>query len=117
MNIYRHISSLCILSKCSERCVHLETRSNFSLDNIIITSNQSGFTKGDSTVFQLVFPTISVKPKIVAKRFELYFVKLAKPVIAYGMLDYCFNLRHTKSQVCCFGDLIITYWGWFNVLF
>lgn len=35
----------------------------------------------------------------MAKRFELYFATLTKTLIAYGILDSCFKLRNTGSQV------------------
>ena len=50
---YRPISLLSIISKCLERCVYKHVH-NFLLDNNIITSNQSGFTKGDSAINQLI---------------------------------------------------------------
>ena len=50
---YRPISLLSIVSKCMERCIYKHVH-NFLLNNHIITPNQSGFTKGDSAINQLV---------------------------------------------------------------
>ena len=50
---YRPISLLSVISKCMERCVYKYVY-NFLLLNNIITSNQSGFTFGDSAINQLV---------------------------------------------------------------
>jgi hypothetical protein len=50
---YRPISLLSVISKCMERCVYKYVY-NFLLPNNIITSNQSGFTFGDSAINQLV---------------------------------------------------------------
>ena len=53
VNNYRPISLLSVISKCMERCVYKYVH-NFVLLNNIITSNQSGFTFGDSAINQLV---------------------------------------------------------------
>lgn len=50
---YRPISLLSIISKCMERCVYKHVH-NYLLLNNLLTKNQSGFTKGDSAVNQLV---------------------------------------------------------------
>ena len=50
---YRPISLLSVISKVMERCVYKHIH-NHLLDNDILTSKQSGFTKGDSAVNQLV---------------------------------------------------------------
>jgi hypothetical protein len=50
---YRPISLLSVISKCMERCVYNHVY-NHLLQNDILTRNQSGFTKGDSAVNQLV---------------------------------------------------------------
>ena len=51
---YRPISLLSCLGKIMERCIH-KYLYNFLIQNNILTSSQSGFMKGDSTVNQLVF--------------------------------------------------------------
>ena len=53
MKNYRHISLLSAISKWMERCVYKHVY-NHLLQNHILTRNQSGFTKGDSAVNQLV---------------------------------------------------------------
>jgi hypothetical protein len=50
---YRPISLLSIVSKCTERCVYKYVH-NYLLQNGVITPNQSGFTRGDSAINQLV---------------------------------------------------------------
>ena len=50
---YRPISLLSVISKVMERCIYKHVH-NHLLRHKIITSNQSGFTKGDSAVNQLV---------------------------------------------------------------
>jgi hypothetical protein len=45
--------SVSVISKCMERCVYKYVH-NVVLLNNIITSNQSGFTFGDSAINQLV---------------------------------------------------------------
>ena len=49
VNNYRPISLLSVISKCMERCVYKYVH-NFLLLSNIITSNQSGFTYGDSAI-------------------------------------------------------------------
>lgn len=51
---YRPISLLSCLGKLMERCVH-KYLYNFVISNNLISSSQSGFIKGDSTVNQLTF--------------------------------------------------------------
>ena len=51
---YRPISLLCIFSKIFEKCVYKYLH-NFVISNNLITPHQSGFTKGDSTVNQLLY--------------------------------------------------------------
>ncbi len=53
---YRPISLLSIISKCMERCVYKYIH-NFLLVNNVITPHQSGFTRGDSAINQLVYIT------------------------------------------------------------
>ena len=50
---YRPISLLSIVSKCMERCIYKYVH-NYLLQNGGITPNQSGFTRGDSAINQLV---------------------------------------------------------------
>ena len=52
VNNYRPISLLSCVGKVMERCVYKHL-SNFMRDNNIITQFQSGFTHGDSTIYQL----------------------------------------------------------------
>lgn len=53
---YRPISLISILGKVMERCV-FKYLHNHLLENSIITCHQSGFTKGDSAINQLLFMT------------------------------------------------------------
>ena len=51
---YRPISLLCIMSKIFEKCVHKYLH-NYIVTNRLLSPHQSGFTKGDSTVNQLLY--------------------------------------------------------------
>lgn len=51
---YRPVSLLSCLGKLMERCIHKHLY-NYVISNNLITSFQSGFIKGDSTVNQLAF--------------------------------------------------------------
>ena len=53
---YRPISLISIIGKVMERCVYKHIY-NFLLENRIISSNQSGFTPGDSAINQLLYIT------------------------------------------------------------
>ena len=53
---YRPISLISIVSNVMERCVYKHIY-NFLLENRIISSNQSGFTPGDSAINQLLYIT------------------------------------------------------------
>ena len=53
---YRPISLISIVGKVMERCVNKHIY-NFLLENRIISSNQSGFTPGDSAINQLLYIT------------------------------------------------------------
>jgi hypothetical protein len=53
---YRTISLISILAKVMERLVYKHIY-NYLIDNNLITSRQSGFTPGDSTVNQLLYIT------------------------------------------------------------
>jgi hypothetical protein len=53
---YRPISLISIVGKVMERCVYMHIY-NFLLKNRIISSNQSGFTPGDSVINQLLYIT------------------------------------------------------------
>jgi hypothetical protein len=53
VNNYRPISLLSVISKCMERCVYKHIH-NHLLDNDILSTCQSRFTKGDSAVNQLI---------------------------------------------------------------
>ena len=53
---YRPISLISIVGKVMERCVYKHIY-NFLLENRIISSNQSGFTPGDSAINQLLYIT------------------------------------------------------------
>ena len=50
---YRPISLISVIGKVMERCVYKHIH-NFLVENCIITCNQSGFTSGDSAVYQLL---------------------------------------------------------------
>jgi hypothetical protein len=50
---YRPISLLSVISKCMERCIYKHIH-NHLLDNDILITCQSGFTKGDSAVNPLI---------------------------------------------------------------
>ena len=54
VNNYRPISLLCIISKVFEKCIYKYLH-NFILDNNLLSSHQSGFRNGDSTINQLLF--------------------------------------------------------------
>ena len=51
---YRPISLLSVTSKLFEKCVYKYIH-NFVVSNKLLSQHQSGFTKGDSTVNQLLF--------------------------------------------------------------
>lgn len=51
---YRPVSLLSCIGKVMERCIH-NYMYNFFISNNLLTSHQSGFIKGDSTVNQLVY--------------------------------------------------------------
>jgi hypothetical protein len=53
---YRLISLISIIGKIMERCVYKYIH-NYLLPNSIITPHQSGFTRGDSAINQLLFIT------------------------------------------------------------
>ena len=50
---YRPISLISVIGKVMERCVYKHIH-NYLLENNIIINNQSGFTKGDSAIYQLI---------------------------------------------------------------
>lgn len=50
---YRPISLLCIISKCMERCVYKHVYNHLRQHNAL-SEHQSGFTRGDSAVNQLI---------------------------------------------------------------
>jgi hypothetical protein len=50
---YRPISLISVIGKVMERCVFKHIH-NYLLENNIIINNQSGFTKGDSAIYQLI---------------------------------------------------------------
>lgn len=53
---YRPISLLSVISKIFEKCI-FKYLHNYIISNNIISRHQSGFTKGDSTINQLLFIT------------------------------------------------------------
>ena len=53
---YRPISLISVLGKVMERCVYKHIY-NFLIQNNVLTSNQSGFTPGDSAINQLLYMT------------------------------------------------------------
>ena len=53
---YRPISLISVVGKVMERCVYKHIY-NYLLTNRIVTSNQSGFTPGDSAINQLLYIT------------------------------------------------------------
>ena len=53
---YRPISLISIVGKIMERCVYKNIY-NYLLTNCIITPHQSGFTRSDSAINQLLFIT------------------------------------------------------------
>ena len=53
---YRPISLISVLGKVMERCVYKHIY-NFLAQNNVLTSNQSGFTPGDSAINQLIYMT------------------------------------------------------------
>ena len=65
---YRPISLLCNISKIFERLVHQKLYS-FLQHNTLLSSNNSGFHSGDSTINQLTVLIIFTKPLTKAKIF------------------------------------------------
>ena len=75
---YRPISLLSIISKCMERCVYKHVH-NFLLQNNTITPNQSGFTRGDSAINQLVCITNEIgKALDSGKELRVIFCDISK---------------------------------------
>ena len=75
---YRPISLLSIVSKCMERCVYRYVH-NYLLQNGGITPNQSGFTRGDSAINQLVEISNSfVKALDSGKEVQVVFCDISK---------------------------------------
>ena len=82
---YRSISLLRSVGKTMEKLVHKHVH-NYLLENSIITSFQSGFTAGDSSVNQLVeYITLFARPWTKAKRFVPFSVILVKPSTGSGI--------------------------------
>jgi hypothetical protein len=88
---YRPISLLSVISKCMERCVYRHVY-NHLLQNDILTRNQSGFTKGDSAVYQLVNISNEFGKALDSGReISCFFVILVRRLTEYGTKDYFSN--------------------------
>lgn len=88
---YRPISLLSVISKCMERCVYKHVY-NHLLQNDILTRNQSGFTKGDSAVNQLVNISNEFgKALDSGKEIRVVFVISVRRLTEYGTKDYFSN--------------------------
>ena len=83
---YRPILLLSRLDKAFERLIFKYVYYHF-LENNILTSFQSGFRSGDSTVNQLsIYITLSAKLKMRVKKLERFSAKLIKHLTVFGML-------------------------------
>ena len=90
---YRPISLLNSEDKVFERLV-FKYLFNHLRDNNLLSSLQSGFLPGDSTVNQLTFFIIlSAKHLIQAKRCGLFSVTSAKRLTVCGKLVYLLNFK------------------------
>ena len=91
LNNYRPVSLLSCTSKILERIV-FKTVFNYLRDNNILTSHQSGFQPGDSTVNQLAYLYhVLAMPLIERKMLELFSVIFRKFSTGFGMKDCCLN--------------------------
>jgi hypothetical protein len=62
------------------------------LNHNIIAHCQSGFTKGDSAINQLVNITNNIGKALDDERnFELFSAMLARHSIKFGIVDFCIN--------------------------
>jgi hypothetical protein len=59
-------SSNAVIGKGMERCVYKHIH-NYLLENNIIINNLSGFTKGDSAIYQLICMSIAMSFKKIIK--------------------------------------------------
>jgi hypothetical protein len=85
VNNYRLISLLSVISKCMERCVYNHIH-NHLLDSDILTTCQSGFTKGDSAVNQLINITNDFgKALDSGKEVRVVFCDISKALIKFGI--------------------------------
>ena len=90
-NNYRPVSLLSCTSKILERIVFKRVF-NYLRDNNILTSHQSGFQPGDSTVNQLAYYIMFLAmPLIERKMLELFSVIFRKLSTGFGMKDCYLN--------------------------
>jgi hypothetical protein len=88
---YRPISLLSVISKYMDRCVYRHVH-NHLLQNDILTRNQSGFTKGDPAVNQLVNISNEFgKALDSGKDIMVVFVISVRRLAEYGTNDYFSN--------------------------
>ena len=82
---------LSVIPKCIELCVYKHVY-NHLLQNDILTRNQSGFTKDDSTVNQLVNISNEFgKALDSGKEIRVVFVISVRRLTEYGTKDYFSN--------------------------
>ncbi|KAK3083103.1 hypothetical protein FSP39_014041 [Pinctada imbricata] len=75
---YRPISLLCIIAKIFEKCIYKYLH-NFIVFNHLITPHQSGFTKNDNTVNQLLFLSNEISRALDdGKEFRTVFFDISK---------------------------------------
>jgi hypothetical protein len=105
---YRPISLLSVISKCMERCVYKHIH-NHLLDNDILTTCQSGFTKGDSAVNQLINITNDFGKEVgvffcdISKAFDRFWHtglihKLQQSGISGNLLKWFQNYLYGREQ-------------------
>ena len=87
VNNYRPISLLSICGKILEKIVFDKVYAFFNKNNLI-SSNQSGFRPGDSTIYQLLSITLLFRKSLknTMKRAH-FFLIFPKPLIRCGMME------------------------------
>ena len=113
---YRPISLLCTIGKAMEKLGHKYVF-NFFMERHVITTLQSGFTAGDSTVIQ-TFIILFVGPLTEVKKLEqLYFLTLAKLLIGSGIRVFYSNCNLLVSPVLFLNGLQTVFLRESSVLF
>ena len=114
---YRPISLLSTIGKAMEKLVHKYVF-NFFLEHHVITTLQSSFTAGESTVNQLVdiYNTFAA-PLTKAKKFVHFFSILVKPSTGFGIKVFYINCILLVSLVIFWIGLLTTYLRGNNVSF